>query len=111
LENHDGVTDKVRIVVNRSGLDKSHISAAKAEETIDREIYWRIPNDYAAVSESRNNGVPLLEQWPKAAVTTAIADLAAKLDNFDDSANGNTPVGGSPKDKKSWLKFLSKTKP
>ncbi len=111
LDLHEGVTDKVRIIVNRTGLDKSHISAAKAEETIDREIYWRIPNDYTAVSESRNNGVPLLEQWPKAAITAAIAELALKLDNFEANAGTEAASANAQKDKKSWLKFLSKSKP
>lgn len=111
LDSYEGVTEKVRIVVNRIGLDKSHISAAKAEETIDREIFWRIPNDYNAISESRNNGVPLLEQSPKAAITAAIAELAARLDGFDaavSAAEASEEVAG--KDKKGWLNFLSKSK-
>ncbi len=110
LEDYDGVTDKVRIVVNRTGLDKMHISAAKAEETIGREIFWRIPNDYATISESRNNGIPLLEQSPKAALTASIVELAAKLDNFDGEDGGVPASTDDKKDKKGWLKFLSKSK-
>ncbi len=111
LDVYEGVTDKVRIIVNRTGLDKSHISAAKAEETIDRDIFWRIPNDYSSVSESRNNGVPLLEQCPKAAITAAIAELAIKLDSYDPSAASEIAASADGKDRKSWLKFLSKSKP
>ena len=105
FEQLENVSPKVKVVVNRSGLDKTQISADKAEETIDREIYARIPNNYFVISECRNNGVPLLMQAPKTAITQAIQELANKL-------NGITPEEGDETDekgnKKSWLKFLSK---
>lgn len=110
LESYDGLSDKVRIVVNRTGLDRLQISASKAEETIDREIFWRIPNDYANVSESRNNGVPLRQQSPKAAITQSIGDLAGKLCNDNDSDKQDSGDDVDKKDKKSWLNFLSKSK-
>lgn len=108
LESYDGANDKVRVVVNRAGLDRLQISANKAEETIDKEIFYRIPNDYSNVSESRNNGVPLNIQAPKAAVTQSIADLAEKLTNPSEPAAVSEDEDMSKKDKKSWLKFLSK---
>ena len=49
-----------------------HISLKKAQETIGREIFWQLPNDYRTMVEVRNNGVPLIEQAPKAAITQAI---------------------------------------
>jgi pilus assembly protein CpaE len=105
LEVYEGVNDKIHVVVNRSGLDKTQISSAKAEETIDREIFWRIPNNYPVISESRNNGVPLLENSKNAAITHSICELAEKL-------SGESPVEDEEvldkKDKKSWLKFLGK---
>ena len=110
LETYDGLSDKVRIVVNRTGLDRLQISASKAEETIDREIFWRIPNDYSSVSESRNNGVPLTQQSPKAAITQSIADLAAKLASHEDVDEVEASEEPDKKDKKSWLNFLSKSK-
>ena len=104
LENHDGLNDEVRIVVNRSGLEKTQISTQKAEETIDREIFWRIPNNYSVISECRNNGVPLLQQAPKAAITHSIAELADKLCG---GAEAN-PAPTTKKEKKAWLPFLGK---
>jgi len=104
LEAYDGVNEKVKVVVNRAGLDKSQISSAKAEETIDREIFWRIPNNYQIISECRNNGIPLLTQAPTKAITHSINELAEKL-------SGDQPAAGEEegkKDKKTWLKFLSK---
>jgi pilus assembly protein CpaE len=72
LEAYEGVNEKINVVVNRSGLDKSQISSAKAEETIDREIFWRIPNNYPVISDCRNNGVPLLENAKNAAQRLAM---------------------------------------
>ena len=102
LESYEGVNEKVNVVVNRSGLDKSQISSSKAEETIDREIFWRIPNNYGVISECRNNGVPLLQNAKNAAITHSISELAEKL-------SGDPPAEGEveeKKDKGSWLKFL-----
>ncbi len=84
------IQDKVKVVVNRVGLD-SHIGLKKAQETIGREIYWQIPNDYRTMVEVRNNGVPLLEHAPKAAITQAIIHLAEAL-------NGDREALQDPKD-------------
>jgi len=106
LETYPGVTDKVRVIVNRAGLDKSQISSSKAEETIDREIFWRIPNNYSVISECRNNGVPLIQQAPKAAITQSIYELGEKL--CGSSVATDAPTADAKKDKKNWLSFLQK---
>ncbi len=71
--------DKVKIVVNRAGYDTGQISLRKAQETIGREIFWQVPNDYRVMVEVRNNGVPLIQQAPKAAITQSINQLAAAI--------------------------------
>jgi pilus assembly protein CpaE len=73
------VADKVKIVCNRVGLDNGTISLKKAQDTIGREIFCRLPNDYRTMVEVRNNGVPLIEQAPKAPITQAIIALAEQL--------------------------------
>ena len=75
----NGLKDKVKIVVNRSGLDASQISLKKAQETIGREIFWQLPNDYRVMSEVRNNGVPLVEHAPKSPITQSVIELAAQF--------------------------------
>ena len=70
---------KVKIVVNRAGDDTGQISLKKAQETVGREIYWQIPNDYRVMVEVRNNGIPLIQQAPKAAITQSIGQLADTL--------------------------------
>jgi pilus assembly protein CpaE len=84
----EGLKDKVKIVINRVGLDAAQISSKKAQETIGREIFWELPNDYRTMSEVRNNGVPLIEQAPKAAITQSIVELAVHF----------TSGGSAPKD-------------
>ncbi|MBS0206266.1 MAG: response regulator [Planctomycetes bacterium] len=75
-----GLYDKVKVVVNRMGLDENTISLNKALETLGREIFATIPNDYATMVEARNNGVPLITQAPKARVTKSILQLVQSLD-------------------------------
>ena len=80
---------KVKVVVNRVGLDSGQISLKKAQETIGRDIFWQLPNDYRVMVEVRNNGVPLLQQAPKAAITQSISQLAAALSG-DETAEAAT---------------------
>jgi pilus assembly protein CpaE len=93
----NGFDEKVKIVVNRAGYDTGQISLRKATETIGREIFWQVPNDYRVMVEVRNNGVPLIQQAPKAAITQSINQLAAALDGKSDSK------GSDGSKSRSWL--------
>ncbi|HEY6563135.1 MAG TPA: AAA family ATPase [Pirellulaceae bacterium] len=96
----EGVKEKTRIVVNRVGLDSGQISLKKAKETIGGEIFWQIPNDYRVMSEVRNNGIPLLEQAPKASISQSIVGLASTLSEAVDPATlGDKGKAGR------WLNF------
>src|SRR3954470_6228596 len=75
----EALKEKIKIVVNRIGLETGSISLKKAEETMGREIFWQLPNDYRTMVEVRNNGVPLIEQAPRASITQAMAALAEHL--------------------------------
>ena len=55
--------------------------------------------------EVRNNGVPLLEQFPKAGITQAVVTLAVAL------AGDSLEVGGAKSNAGSWLSFWSSKKP
>ncbi len=89
-----GLAEKVKILVNRVGLENGHITLKKAKDTIGRDIFWQIPNDYRTMVEVRNNGTPLLEQFPKAAVTQAILALADALSSDGDSQPQLAGAGG-----------------
>ena len=59
--NMEGLAEKVKILVNRVGLENGQITLKKAEETIGKEIFWQFPNDYRTMIDARNNGVPLID--------------------------------------------------
>jgi pilus assembly protein CpaE len=99
LNEQKEVADKVKIVCNRVGLDVGNISLKKAQDTIGREIFWQLPNDYRTMVEVRNNGVPLIEQAPKAPVTQAIINLARALSADPDAAPSEAEAAKPPK---SW---------
>ncbi|QEG20977.1 AAA family ATPase [Mariniblastus fucicola] len=105
FERYEGVSERVKVVVNRAGLEKSQISLEKAEKTIGGEIYARISNNYAVISECRNNGIPLLEQAPKAAITQQITELGDRLSG---DSSSSVALDDDAKEKKGWLNFLSK---
>ena len=65
----ESLASKIKIILNRVGAD-GDISLKKAEETIGKPVYWQIPNDTRALTESRNSGVPLLQHAPQVQVTT-----------------------------------------
>lgn len=96
----EGLKDKVKILVNRVGLDNS-ISLKKAQETVGGEIFWQLPNDYRVMVEVRNNGVPLIEQAPKASITNSVRMLA-------DALSGKEPAQDivNSDGKARWLGFL-----
>ncbi len=87
----DGLKDKVQIVVNRVGLDNGHISLKKAKETIGRDIFWQLPNDYRVMVEMRNNGVPLIEQAPRASITQSIVVAGRRALRARERGRGRGP--------------------
>lgn len=80
LEEHQ-LGEKVRVIVNRAGLGEAQISLNKALDTIGREVFGQVPNEYSIVVESRNNGVPFVTEHPKSKIARAIQQLAAKIDS------------------------------
>lgn len=104
FEEHEGIQDKVEIVVNRAGLDSGQISLKKAKETLGRDIFVLLPNDYRTMVEVRNNGVPLIAQAPKAPITGAFRDMAAKLSNWSEQDEVQADEAAKPAESK-WKKF------
>ena len=106
FDNNEYVSDKIKVVMNRLGLEDTQISISKALETIGRDIFCQIPNDYATMVESRNNGVPLVMQAPKAKLTRTIMELASSV--------GGEPVSvaddSAARRKKSLFGFLNNSK-
>ena len=104
FEEMDNLHDKVEIIVNRAGLDSGQISLKKAKETLGRDIFALLPNDYRTMVEVRNNGVPLIVQAPKAAITQSIRDLAEKLESKTPATSEEKEPAEKPVANK-WKKF------
>ncbi|MBC8875166.1 MAG: AAA family ATPase [Planctomycetes bacterium] len=103
----DGLREKVKIVVNRAGLGNEPIRLKKAQETIGQDVFWQVPNDYRLMVEVRNNGVPLIEQAPKAKITGAFLDMGEALcgnEQAGDAQKEDGPVAAPTFGK--WLGFL-----
>lgn len=99
----NGLREKVKIIVNRVGQGGTSISVKKAEATIGQSLFWQLPNEFRTMIEVRNNGVPLVEQAPKAPITQSIAQLSRAL-------TGAPEVEGdsSGKASRSWLGLFGK---
>ncbi|MEM8733016.1 MAG: AAA family ATPase [Planctomycetota bacterium] len=110
----EGLGEKLKIVINRVGLESGQIKLKKARETLGRDIFAQIPNDYRTMVEVRNNGVPLYEQAPKAPITVSMQDLAARLtgetpDNTEGTEGEEVAeAGAGAQGSSSWLKFWPK---
>lgn len=94
LNNDETIGPKVKVVLNRiSG--ESDITVKKAEEIIGKPIFWQLPNEAKTVSESRNNGEPILQSAPRSKIQQSIQGLANALTGKD--------AGGATPKKRSWF--------
>ena len=109
FEEIDDLSKRVEIVVNRAGLDSGQISLKKAKETLGRDVFALLPNDYRTMVEVRNNGVPLIVQAPNAAITQSIRELAAKLSGSTEQPDETEAVETAAGESK-WKKFWPGTK-
>lgn len=108
----EGLKEKLKIVVNRVGLDAGQISLKKAQETMGKEIFWQLPNDYKTMVEVRNNGIPLIEHAPRAGITQAFVSLCEALQKDDGSKpqEGPQTAGAAANKSGSWLGFFGASK-
>lgn len=72
--------DKVEIVVNRYIKD-SVLSVAEIEKTLEKSIYWMVPNDFADIVTSINRGVPLCKLTPGAPFSRNVFQFIRKFQN------------------------------
>lgn len=75
----EGLEQKVKVIANRVGSNENEISSQRAEETIGRPIFCRIPNDSRTMLASRNSGVPLVEHAPKSKLYQSIVSMTELL--------------------------------
>ncbi|KAA0890458.1 AAA family ATPase [Oryzomonas rubra] len=80
LENKGIARSAVKIVVNRY-LPKADIKIGDAENVLGTKVFATIPNEYGAVIDSINKGVPVVNLYPRSPITAAIAKLITQLNS------------------------------
>jgi pilus assembly protein CpaE len=93
FQQFDGLTDRLRLVANRSGSHESEISLKKAEETLQMPISWQIPNATKSFNMARAKGVPLEDVAPGSKAHQAILDIARTLHPYPATAEGKPRKG------------------
>jgi pilus assembly protein CpaE len=70
--------ENIKVVVNRY-LKKSDISVKDAETSLEKKIFWTIPNDYQTTVTATNRGKALAQFAPREEITRNFRMLAAEL--------------------------------
>lgn len=97
-----GQKKKVRTIINRA-VEIHTITIADVQRIIDVPIMARIPSDYAVAVAALNQGQPFVQTVPKAKLSLAIADVAAKIIDGRDSVDiQNLP----PKERRAELRRM-----
>ncbi len=71
-------SDRIRLVVNRYGQPKE-IPVSKAEEALGQKVFHCVPDDPRSVNRANNNGVPVVLESPRAAVSRSVTKLATEV--------------------------------
>lgn len=74
--------DKVKLVVNRY-IESEEITLEDVEEALNRQIYWRIPNNYFDVMSSINKGIPVSESNSSLEISKNFIQLAEKIHGIE----------------------------
>ena len=70
--------ENIKIIVNRH-LKKSDISVKDAETSLEKKIFWTIPNDYQTAVTATNRGKALAQFAPREEITRNFQKLASEL--------------------------------
>jgi len=79
--------DKLRVVVNRHEK-KGDISLEDAAGTLRHPVYRTVPNSYAAVTMSVNQGVPVVKLAPRDPVSRSLREMAEELTAMKKESSG-----------------------
>lgn len=70
--------EKVQVVINRY-MENDEIKADDVEKLLNKEIYWKIPNNYFSLMAAINKGVPVSEMNASSNVAQSYRELAIHL--------------------------------
>jgi pilus assembly protein CpaE len=79
LQEMEGISEgKIRILINRR-QKKSMITVEEAEKSLNKRIFWSLPNDYAASTAAINQGRTICSLPMKSELADSFKGLAAAL--------------------------------
>ncbi len=79
--------NRIQVVVNRYNK-AAPVSLKDIAEALRCVELQKLPNDYAAVTESQNTGVPLVLHAPRSQVALALRELSQDLLGIEDARQG-----------------------
>lgn len=71
--------DRTEIICNRIGRDSGTLAIEDVKETLGKEVYATVPDEWATVSGAINLGEPLLTFGPKSRIRASIQKIAERL--------------------------------
>ncbi|MCD8378135.1 MAG: AAA family ATPase [Candidatus Gastranaerophilales bacterium] len=78
FENLEFPAEKTKVIINRY-LENDEITVEDVEKTLNKPVYWKIPNNYFTIMSSINKGIPLSEVNENSNITESFVELASKL--------------------------------
>lgn len=83
---------KIKLIINRY-MPGEEITVEDVEETLEHEVFWKIPNNYSVVMTAINRGIPISMVDNSKAMEKNFLDLAHKLSGVLPRATaGTVPV-------------------
>lgn len=70
--------NKTQIVLNRF-MENDEIKVDDVESVLNRDVYWKIPNNYFAIMSAINKGIPVSIMQPESNIAQSYQGLAVKL--------------------------------
>ncbi|HSG05085.1 MAG TPA: hypothetical protein VLB09_01680, partial [Nitrospiria bacterium] len=82
--------NRIKLIVNRySRRSEDSLSIKEAEKALGHPVFATIPNSYATVISSINQGIPVAELSAGSPITKAFDDISDLLNTPSESLNGN----------------------
>lgn len=94
--------EKVYIVVNRY-QSADVVSTADAAQVLEREVFYKIPNDYRTLSAALTRGKAVSDYASSSALAVSYAGLAAKLGGVAQVSARSNGTADSPRRFPRWI--------
>ena len=60
-------------------MENDEIKVDDVESVLNKEVYWKVPNNYFAIMSAINKGIPVSIMNPDSNITQSYQGLAVKL--------------------------------